>query len=248
MNSRSLERLHDLREARRAEGLCKDCDAEAVAGRKHCAEHLRYHRQLKRELRSARIAAGVCVTCSGAREGVAQNCDACRARASRAQASFRHLRRRRRRGVHDPAKMNVYRANFVAGRRSELRCVRCSAPSPVGRYLCRDCTDEAVADGTERSGERRAAGLCKCGRTPRPGMAQCERCAERARSIAARDRARRAAAGQCRQCRSPTAPGSPYCVEHRRASTEAQRRFRGRKKAVAALETVKASAPKEAKR
>lgn len=50
-DAKGLEKLTEKSRSWSAEGLCRACGRDAVYGRKMCFEHLRYHRNLKREKR-----------------------------------------------------------------------------------------------------------------------------------------------------------------------------------------------------
>lgn len=67
--------------------------------------------------------------------------------------------------------------------------------------------------------QRRAAGLCRCGRARRPDRATCARCGEWDRTSTAAGRRRRALRAMCRQCPRPVGGSSVFCREHRAAAT-----------------------------
>jgi hypothetical protein len=224
----NIAALRARRQAFAAEGLCSHCGAAAEEGRTLCADHLRWHRQRKKEQRAERRAAGLCVQCAALAAERRALCTACleRNRARRAPLPARPSR-----PPVPPEVLQRWHRTYVARKRAAGRCVRCGAPSPAGRWLCRDCSDEAAADATERRAARRAAGLCMCGRPPRPGRSLCEACAGAARRRTAAARAHRRDAGLCVSCPRPRDPRSRrFCPDHLAAHAALVRRLRRRRR------------------
>lgn len=219
-----IAKLHAKRDAWRKQGLCYSCGSDPEPGHKLCPEHLRYHRQFKKELRAERRAGGRCCDCDAPAKG--WRCPqhaAAWSLASRAREAKRKVRR---------AKMQQWRRAFVERRLKACICTHCSAPVEPGRWICTDCTADTVARASELRVERRVTGLCKCGRDPRAGFSTCEKCARRARKYARLARKRRRAKGICRSCFRPAASGSSMCLKHRTEHAENKRRLEKRRRGI----------------
>lgn len=220
-----------------AAGVCRACGGDVDEGKQFCPDHLFAMRQSQRELRAERRAAGLCSLCGKVPVPTRAPCAGCqdaarRRAAERAARTPRPPETAKTPVAYDPEKMRSWRkasVNHAAQIREAGRCYHCRAPSPRGTIFCRDCTDDIVYDALERRAERRAAGLCGCGRVPRRGKALCAICARRYRRIVRELRARRRSAGICRQCKGARAGVSAFCLAHKAANLEAQRRRRRRR-------------------
>ncbi len=105
-------------------------------------------------------------------------------------------------------------------------CLECRKRTPpAGVKTCDTCRERRYA----RSADRRARGLCECGRAPDPGLKSCAACRE---SIAARrilERAVRRSQGLCSACSEPALPGLASCERHlRRVAGNVRRLYRER--------------------
>ena len=200
--------------ARKAAGLCIDCGAPTSGGAVLCAEHVakradRWAQKKKRaaHLRAnlqaweaARVAAGLCAAHPSGRSGPCP-----RPIAPGQTRCAEHL---------DETRPNRLRAEAAKKRAGNGKCSRCGWPAPVGKYYCRDCTIEAGQANTARRAERRAQGLCRCGRKLRTEHGTCSRCRRQA-ARRARKRVRECRAlGLCVTCRAPALPGSYLCEVH----------------------------------
>lgn len=211
--------LHARRAQHRRQGLCGSCTNEAAPGHTLCEEHLRYHRQFKRELRAERRAAGICYACGARPARKNGTCSRCRRLQRKGRA--RHAAKRRAR----QERQRVWEQNFRDRRGAAGLCTRgCGRPSRPGRTLCAECHAELVEANAERRLERREQGLCRCGRNPLPGRSCCRACTLRARRATARRRQQRSAAGLCFLCAEPRGPIGDLCVKHREMQLEAQKR------------------------
>lgn len=211
--------------AHRRDGLCTSCPREAAEGHKLCEEHLRYHRQLKRELRADRRRAGVCTSCGERPPTKRWICQPCTRRYVKHQAD-RRARQMRRQEVATSADRR-YRAKLLR----EGLCRDCRERPPAkARALCVPCREVRVAASLERRLDRRAEGLCCCGRAPRQGLATCAKCAARNRRRTRLNRKQRKARGQCRQCPRRAVRASTYCLLHRQENTDGKRRTERRRR------------------
>jgi hypothetical protein len=208
----------------RGQGLCASCGAEAEEGRTLCAEHLRYHRQFKREVRARNRAAGLCFCGQPAIEG-RSTCSVCTERRRQWEERQRKVRAANaRQRENRKLRARKFHANG--------RCASCgiSLPAGDGRWRCRDCHAVKVDSDAERRAERRARGRCRCGRRARAGLATCSRCGEVQRRATVRSRARRQALGICYACTSPALTGSRCCQfhleQHRKGYHRRKRRAR----------------------
>lgn len=105
-------------------------------------------------------------------------------------------------GVNHAAYMRAWRARQVAAG----LCPKCGDDPPApDRSYCAGCLQAQAAKGPARKVERRAAGLCTCGRTPAPGGKRCARCRRRHRKKCRRQHARR---WPCVSCGGPR----PRCL------------------------------------
>lgn len=181
-----LQRLHARAVERRAAGLCPSCGAEPEEGKVLCPRHLAYHRQRRHEVYVARKAAGQCIQCG--------------APATRGIMCEKH-RQTHRRAI----------SKFRGQPRLPGECRQCHAPNPRGKILCVDCTDDYVADGAERRADRRARGLCACGRRRYSDYSLCKRCRAKRRQATASRRAKRLELGICENCPQPALDGTLRC-------------------------------------
>ena len=103
---------------------------------------------------------------------------------------------------------------MVALTKPDLRPLcRCGAPT-AGTRLCGDCSRRMVERARELREQRKAAGLCRCGRKMMAGRRRCGKCAERRRQRAKRDRDTARRLGVCRQCSRPVHGTTRWCQEH----------------------------------
>lgn len=209
----------------RAAGLCYACGAEVALGHKLCERHLEYHREYARNARAERRAQGLCLFC---RERACHGalCDRHWTEAKARERRKYKKKMQRRKWAKTWAKKH-HRKVLNMGRRYRRRlvksglCVVCKIEPPQsGKMWCVRCKDARLAEAKEAYHERRAAGLCGCGRAPRKGKATCTRCAARARKIKREQRARRAAQGLCSGCREPVLPGFTKCEHHKKMEGE----------------------------
>jgi len=83
---------------------------------------------------------------------------------------------------------------FYRRRREAGLCVECGEPAIKSR--CQGCSEKAK----QAYRDRKAKGLCNCGKPTDQGYAQCQQCKETARLYALKVLRQRAAAGQCISC------------------------------------------------
>ena len=101
-----------LREARRGEGLCLGCGAEAADGRRYCPVCLAKRAERENGARRRRVDAGVCVRCGGpAYKGRRM----CRVHLA-AEAAYQKAHRRRRAEERQAAMQAAKQAAKQAGR------------------------------------------------------------------------------------------------------------------------------------
>lgn len=248
-----------MRDEWRRQGACLSCGAEAAEGRKLCAEHLRYQREHHAELRAERKAAGLCIQCglpAGAANLCELHLRANRERVSlnkrKAEIILRNRQeyeeRKRAEGLcsswgceapgpvcdfhSDPqnavAARCQYQRDHVARRMAEGRCVRCGWKSD-GPKRCLECRQDDVRTAAERRNERRAAGLCLCGRKPKRDRALCASCAKKRRLIERKRSDRKRAAGICLRCSKPAEVGHTLCLGHQQFYSAARSRLKLRR-------------------
>lgn len=97
-----------------------------------------------------------------------------------------------------------------------------------GASRCRSCQNKVNERQRELRAQRRAAGLCKCGRAvPREGRADCELCASEISKSANVTERNRSAAGLCR-CGAVPVDGGKMCADCRAWSNAKHQRLRRR--------------------
>lgn len=240
-----LMHLAERRERWRHEGLCRACGSEVVEGLLVCEYHRDYQREFQRDLRSARKAAGLCLRC-GARALKGRSLCAKhrqeaklldKARRQKDAAKRREVERKKAWHLANQDRVAVARDAYAQRRRDAGLCTHCGWPLPAerrGMWICEDCTANHVERETEKAAERRAAGLCVCGRRPARGYARCARCRKYSRTLAAEDRARRKGQGICRSCSQSIARdrSTTFCLAHLEAHVATARRVRRRAKGI----------------
>lgn len=213
----------------RREGRCPACGAPAEFGRVACADHLAYHRDLKTGIRAARRAAEVCLGCGGQRDREGRTlCTACSAATSKRVRTWRAAKMQMLEAERHRKRTEM--AAHAAKCRAEGKCTRCLQPAGRDRALCRACTEDAVRSQNVKRAERRASGLCGCGRKPRPGMGSCQRCAARSRKRSEKLRRDRGEQGQCLACKCTRKGGAARCAKHLLQQKASRRRISRRTK------------------
>ncbi len=97
-------------------------------------------------------------------------------------------------------------------------------PQKVGRKTCQQCLSEGYQRKRRLITERRASGLCICGRDPKPDQSWCERCLGRTRQNNKGRISRAVAAGCCRRClHAPVVPDRRFCLTCRDRINEEHR-------------------------
>lgn len=182
----------NFRRLRPGDRACRDCGTD-LAGRglsalrcRPCNREVRKARG--RRLKADRIRSGLCPWCGEPRSRFSRLCPTCRRR------QIARLRERRE-------------ADREADREGSRSCPDCGIPIRGRAVRCGGCSAARTARKARgQREERKAAGLCRCGRKTAPGRKSCRRCL---RSVRTRVSARKAA-GLCR-CGRPPAPGRKQC-------------------------------------
>lgn len=192
--SSNAKTLRRLREQAVAAGLCQQCRCRPQKpGCKTCEHCL----EQRRERVSAYRAVGLCKCGRQPRAGLTF-CDVCLERHSAWERRYRR----------------EHKANGV--------CTMCAHPAEPGRTMCARHLESTVKRVAEVQRAYSDAGLCKCGKEPRPGIKSCTGCIERAQAYYARRVERRKQRGLCIRCTQPAVPGLLSCERHR-ASRRARR-------------------------
>lgn len=213
----------------RRDGLCRACGEEPEPGRTLCARHLDYHVKLKRDLRARRQEAGACLDCGDVRDGEAKRCAPCRSKQQ--VRNNRYYSKRRTKQAAERRRSRDKRAAEVRRLRAAGKCVRCTRDAGRDRDLCLECHADVLLSQQAQRAERRAAGLCGCGRKSRPDRATCRRCAARSKARAKRLRRVRRQEGRCLGC-SCKVLGAARCAKHLLAQSASRRRITRRRKAM----------------
>lgn len=164
------------------------------------------------QLRTTRIAAGLCVQCGAPELKTKRRCSRCADQVMKAD--------RRRRAAREAQGLP---STTTAKRAYDGVCPRCGGPRDCGYITCTACRASNKiyrdTDGKVIITSRINLGLCsKCGEPAAPDSRYCplHQTKNRVHSVGAhrRLRARREAAGQCEACDSPRIPGLSHCLYH----------------------------------